>query len=653
MPTVTTASPAALAGSALPEAPLRLRQRLLHRRPGTAESRWYSRAMLKHASIRSAATVVAVIAASLRGAVSALAQEASLVDHVRAHRDGQAAWTVDFAALAGDRSALPTGVFDSGIGGLTVLEAILALDSFHNDTLAPGADGRPDFAGERFVYLGDQANMPYGNYPAAGREAYLRELVLKDVAFLLGTRWRPAATAPPRHDKPPVKAIVIACNTATAYGLDDVRDALAAWALEMPVIGVVEAGARTLAAALPLDEAPATVAVLATAGTCASNAYPRAIASATGKLGKPAPPVVQQGSAALAGAIEGNRAFVTAATGEREAAYGGPAPDPALATVYGFEPTGMRAGGELNSVANYARYEAATLLEAQRRAGGPPIASVVLGCTHYPLVRDELAAALAAVRAYRTPAGAQPYAATVAAEVRFVDPAEATARELFVTLATARLRAPSARTAAAPPAAAFFISTPSPAAPGVRLAADGALDGAYRVGRATGRFDHEDTVVVPLTAATLPPSSAQLVRALPHVWRALAAAEEPPQRSVRERDKRGMRTYYMGFLTRGPNWTPEVTEATKALQEAHLANINRLAEDGRLLIAGPFSYDSTDADQSLRGIFIFDTETRAEAEELAATDPAVKAGRLAIRIIPWYGPYGLTYADHAEYLKKP
>ena len=114
-----------------------------------------------------------------------------------------------------------------------------------------------------------------------------------------------------------------------------------------------------------------------------------------------------------------------------------------------------------------------------------------------------------------------------------------------------------------------------------------------------------------------------------------------------------MRTYYMGFLTRGPNWTPGVTEATKALQEAHLANINRLAEDGRLLIAGPFSYDSTDADQSLRGIFIFDTETRAEAEELAATDPAVMAGRLAIRIIPWYGPYGLTYADHAGYLKKP
>ena len=126
---------------------------------------------------------------------------------------------------------------------------------------------------------------------------------------------------------------------------------------------------------------------------------------------------------------------------------------------------------------------------------------------------------------------------------------------------------------------------------------------------------------------------------------AVVGAQEAAKRSVRERDERGMRTYYMGFLTRGPAWTPEVTEATKKLQEAHLANINRLAEDGRLLIAGPFSYEPTDADQSLRGIFIFDTETRAEAEELALTDPAVQAGRLAIRVVPWYGPYGLTYAD--------
>ncbi len=134
---------------------------------------------------------------------------------------------------------------------------------------------------------------------------------------------------------------------------------------------------------------------------------------------------------------------------------------------------------------------------------------------------------------------------------------------------------------------------------------------------------------------------------------AAAAAQEPAKRSLRERDERGMRIYYMGFLTRGPRWTPEQTDATRKLQEEHLANIRRLAEVGRLLIAGPFAYEPTDADQSLRGIFIFDTETRAEAEELARTDPAVKAGRLALRIIPWYGPFGLTYADRKPPAAKP
>jgi uncharacterized protein len=134
---------------------------------------------------------------------------------------------------------------------------------------------------------------------------------------------------------------------------------------------------------------------------------------------------------------------------------------------------------------------------------------------------------------------------------------------------------------------------------------------------------------------------------------AAAAAQETAKKSVRERDERGMRIYYMGFLTRGPAWTPEQTDATRTLQEEHLANIRRLAEDGRLLIAGPFAYEESDTDQSLRGIFIFDTETRAEAEELASTDPAVKAGRLAIRVIPWYGPYGLTYPDHDTLVKKP
>ena len=63
----------------------------------------------------------------------------------------------------------PIGVFDSGTGGLTVLEQILELDQFDNrrQALLEKGDGRRDFAREDFIFLADQANMPYGNYPVS------------------------------------------------------------------------------------------------------------------------------------------------------------------------------------------------------------------------------------------------------------------------------------------------------------------------------------------------------------------------------------------------------------------------------------------------------------------------------------------------------
>jgi glutamate racemase len=102
--------------------------------------------------------------------------------------------------------------------------------------------------------------------------------------FLVGNRhWPTAKAEQPAFDKPPVKAIVIACNTATAYGLDDIRAAVERWKLPVPVIGVVEAGADSVVERLPLAGEPEAVAVLATVGTCGSQAYPRAISRAAGK----------------------------------------------------------------------------------------------------------------------------------------------------------------------------------------------------------------------------------------------------------------------------------------------------------------------------------------------------------------------------------
>ena len=86
---------------------------------------------------------------------------------------------------------LPIGVFDSGTGGLTVLEAMLSLDAFNNATGAPGADGKPDFDREYFQYLADQANMPYGNYAAEGKTKLLQEHVIKNILSCTTACWKP------------------------------------------------------------------------------------------------------------------------------------------------------------------------------------------------------------------------------------------------------------------------------------------------------------------------------------------------------------------------------------------------------------------------------------------------------------------------------
>jgi len=99
-----------------------------------------------------------------------------------------------------------------------------------------------------------------------------------------------------------------------------------------------------------------------------------------------------------------------------------------------------------------------------------------------------------------------------------------------------------------------------------------------------------------------------------------------------------MRMYVLGLLYRGDKWTPEKTEEAAKIQEGHMANIGRLAEEGKLILAGPFGGDG-----DLRGLFLFDATTVEEARALADTDPAVKAGRLRIDLIPWYGPKGIRY----------
>jgi len=401
----------------------------------------------------------------------------AIVLHASKHPQGDAPFSFDQARYQEDLSHLPIGVFDSGIGGLTVLEEILSLDAFHNDTFAPGADGRPDFENERFIYFGDQANMPYGNYSAANKTDYLRELILKDALFLLGTRYT-VPGLPPRTDKPPVKALVIACNTATAYGLEDLRQMITALKLPIFVVGVVEAGARGLMSE-PEDGA---VGVFATVGTCSSGAYPRTIQSTRGLAGRPAAAITQHGSPALAAIIEGDPEFTT------------PLAEQIL--------TDLRA-----------------MVETHRQTPGTPqpLQKIILGCTHFPLALKEIDQAFASLR--QDPDLA-PY---IAPRLSYVNPAEWTAKELFRELASARLRHRPG-TARASERDLFFISVPNPASPGVRLAETGALDHDYKYGRSPGQLGVEDTHNIPLTLDHLSPTSRNLILTkLPQVAERFAA----------------------------------------------------------------------------------------------------------------------------------
>lgn len=97
----------------------------------------------------------------------------------------------------------------------------------------------------------------------------------------------------------------------------------------------------------------------------------------------------------------------------------------------------------------------------------------------------------------------------------------------------------------------------------------------------------------------------------------------------------GMHNYVIAFLKKGPNRSQDSVTAAQ-LQKAHMDNINRLAESGKLVAAGPFMDDG-----DLRGIYVFDVATVAEAEALTATDPAIQAGRLAMELHPWFGSAAL------------
>jgi len=103
-----------------------------------------------------------------------------------------------------------------------------------------------------------------------------------------------------------------------------------------------------------------------------------------------------------------------------------------------------------------------------------------------------------------------------------------------------------------------------------------------------------------------------------------------------------MKNYFMVILTKGPNRDQDSVTLAK-LNDGHMSNIERLSNEGKLILAGPFLDDG-----NMRGIFVFNVATKEEAVTLVESDPALKAGRFAYEIHPWMGPKKLI-----SVLKKP
>ena len=115
-------------------------------------------------------------------------------------------------------------------------------------------------------------------------------------------------------------------------------------------------------------------------------------------------------------------------------------------------------------------------------------------------------------------------------------------------------------------------------------------------------------------------------------------------------DDRGMKMYVLCILKTGPKDGQIKGQERKDIFAGHFANIGRLADEGKLAVAGPFE----DNDKSYRGLYIFNVSTIQDAEKLVVLDPAVKAGVFVPDLTLWYGTAALmTVNETHKKIQKP
>jgi uncharacterized protein YciI len=96
----------------------------------------------------------------------------------------------------------------------------------------------------------------------------------------------------------------------------------------------------------------------------------------------------------------------------------------------------------------------------------------------------------------------------------------------------------------------------------------------------------------------------------------------------------GMALYYVYLLRKGPAWTGDSTPELDALQAAHVANMKRLRDEGKLVLNGPL-LDAFQLSGELRGIGVFKAESMAQARAWLTTDPMIRVGHLAFEMHAW------------------
>lgn len=363
--------------------------------------------------------------------------------------DKNSFYHIDFNNYPINNKSLPIGVFDSGTGGLTVLKAIVNYDENNNDNYQSGSDGEIDFLNESFIYLGDQANMPYGNYSKENKVDLLNEHIIKDAQFLMSNKYYSDANdISVNTDKEPVKALVIACNTATAYGKEYIEAFLKKANSNLKVIGVIDAGVRGTLASIKKDE-DAIVGVLATAGTVASKGYSTALLKFKDELGYTGNiEVFSQGGVGIAEAVDEDPDYFDKNLKKPRNDYKGPSLDgdikidKTLFDVYNFDfdNSKMLCDTEksddcsilqINDAKNYVRYHLVTLMEQIRQSKTQnKLKALILGCTHYPYMTEEIDAILTELYNYKGKDGNYLYRNMMAEDIKLIDPAVDTAKEL-------------------------------------------------------------------------------------------------------------------------------------------------------------------------------------------------------------------------------